>query len=141
MLVAAVIYFVSPLDLVPDSIPVLGLIDDAAVVTYVAKANLTLISSFRTWEILRDRNFNPFMNIAFRSRRRGEKGKLTVMSQRSRRGLPDGKVLNYSSTELSDCIITTSRLDSGVCMESSRLEVGAVFRAYHATPFLSGGIR
>ena len=26
-------------------------------------------------------------------------------------------------------------------MESSRLEVGAVFRAYHATPFLSGGIR
>jgi hypothetical protein len=26
-------------------------------------------------------------------------------------------------------------------MESSRLEVGAVFRAYHATPFLSGGIQ
>jgi hypothetical protein len=29
---------VSPLDLIPDSIPVLGLIDDAAVVAYVAKA-------------------------------------------------------------------------------------------------------
>jgi hypothetical protein len=27
----------------------------------VAKANLTLISNFRTWEILRDRNFNPSM--------------------------------------------------------------------------------
>ena len=61
MIVAAVIYFVSPFDLIPDSIPVLGLIDDATVVTYVAKANLSLISSFRTWEILRDRNFNPSM--------------------------------------------------------------------------------
>src|SRR5260370_15128589 len=61
MIVAAVIYFVSPFDLIPDSIPILGLIDDATVVTYVAKANLTLISSFRTWEILRDINFNPSM--------------------------------------------------------------------------------
>ncbi len=61
MIIAAVIYFVSPFDLIPDSIPVLGLIDDAAVITFVAKANLTLISNFRTWEILRDRNFNPSM--------------------------------------------------------------------------------
>jgi uncharacterized membrane protein YkvA (DUF1232 family) len=61
MLVAAVIYFVSPFDLIPDSVPVLGLIDDAALITCVAKANLNLISSFRTWEILRDRNFNPSM--------------------------------------------------------------------------------
>jgi uncharacterized membrane protein YkvA (DUF1232 family) len=50
---------VSPFDLIPDSIPVLGLIDDAAVITFVAKPNLTLISNFRTWEILGDRNFNP----------------------------------------------------------------------------------
>ncbi len=49
MIIAAVIYFVSPFDLIPDSVPVLGLIiDDAAVVSCVAKANLTLISSFRT---------------------------------------------------------------------------------------------
>jgi uncharacterized membrane protein YkvA (DUF1232 family) len=61
MLVAAVIYFVSPFDLIPDSVPVLGLIDDAALITCVAKANLNIISSFRTWEILRDRNFNPSM--------------------------------------------------------------------------------
>jgi uncharacterized membrane protein YkvA (DUF1232 family) len=51
MIVAAVIYFLSPLDLIPDSIPVLGLIDDASVITWVAKANLTLISNFRQWEI------------------------------------------------------------------------------------------
>jgi uncharacterized membrane protein YkvA (DUF1232 family) len=61
MAIAAVIYFVSPFDLIPDCIPVLGLIDDAAVVTYVAKANLTLLSTFRTWEILRDKDFRPSM--------------------------------------------------------------------------------
>jgi len=52
MVVAAVIYFVSPFDLIPDSIPVLGLIDDTAVITCVARANLALISNFRKWEIL-----------------------------------------------------------------------------------------
>ncbi|HXN23330.1 MAG TPA: YkvA family protein [Candidatus Dormibacteraeota bacterium] len=52
MLVAALIYFVTPFDLIPDSIPVLGLVDDAAVITCVARANLSVISSFRTWEIL-----------------------------------------------------------------------------------------
>jgi uncharacterized membrane protein YkvA (DUF1232 family) len=61
MLVAAVIYFVSLFDLIPDSVPVLGLMDDAAVATCVATANLTLISSFRTWEILRDKDFSPSM--------------------------------------------------------------------------------
>jgi uncharacterized membrane protein YkvA (DUF1232 family) len=50
MIVAAVIYFVSPLDLIPDSIPVLGLVDDASVLTFVARSNLTLISNFRKWE-------------------------------------------------------------------------------------------
>jgi len=55
--VAAVIYFVSPFDLIPDSIPVLGLIDDAAVITCVARANLTLISNFRKWEILHGGGF------------------------------------------------------------------------------------
>jgi len=61
MVIAVVIYFLSPFDLIPDSVPVLGLIDDAAVVTCVAKANLTLISSFRTWEILREPDFRPSM--------------------------------------------------------------------------------
>ena len=51
MIIAAVIYFVSPFDLIPDSIPVLGLTDDTAVLTCVARSNLTLISNFRKWEI------------------------------------------------------------------------------------------
>jgi uncharacterized membrane protein YkvA (DUF1232 family) len=52
MVVAAVVYFVSPFDLIPDSIPVLGLVDDASVLTCVARSNITLISNFRKWEIL-----------------------------------------------------------------------------------------
>jgi uncharacterized membrane protein YkvA (DUF1232 family) len=52
MVVAAIIYFVSPFDLIPDSIPVFGLVDDASVLAFVARSNLTLISNFRKWEIL-----------------------------------------------------------------------------------------
>jgi uncharacterized membrane protein YkvA (DUF1232 family) len=52
IVVAAVIYFVSPFDLIPDSIPVLGLIDDTSVLICVARSNLTLISNFRKSEIV-----------------------------------------------------------------------------------------
>jgi len=52
MIVAALIYFVSPFDLIPDSIPVLGLTDDASVLIFAARSNLTLISNFRKWEIV-----------------------------------------------------------------------------------------
>jgi hypothetical protein len=51
MAVAAVIYFVSPFDLIPDAVPVLGLIDDASVIASVARANIAVISSFRKWEV------------------------------------------------------------------------------------------
>jgi len=52
MVVAAVLYFVSPFDLIPDCIPVFGLIDDAGVIGCVARANLAAISNLRKWEIL-----------------------------------------------------------------------------------------
>src|SRR5713226_6123991 len=51
MAVAAVIYFVSPFDLIPDAVPVLGLIDDESVIALVARANIEVISKFRKWEI------------------------------------------------------------------------------------------
>lgn len=55
VVVAAVIYFVSPFDLIPDSIPVFGLADDASLLTCVARSNLTLISKFRNWETLSEK--------------------------------------------------------------------------------------
>jgi uncharacterized membrane protein YkvA (DUF1232 family) len=59
MLVAAVIYFLSPFDLIPDDIPVFGLMDDAVVIECVVKANLTALNNFRKWEILSSETF-PF---------------------------------------------------------------------------------
>lgn len=49
--VAAVIYFVSSFDLIPDAVLVLGLVDDVWVINSVARANLRVISGFRNWEI------------------------------------------------------------------------------------------
>ena len=51
MSVGAVIYFVSSFDLIPDSVPVLGLVDDVWVINFVARANVQVISSFRNWEV------------------------------------------------------------------------------------------
>jgi uncharacterized membrane protein YkvA (DUF1232 family) len=51
MAVGAVIYFVSSFDLIPDAVPVLGLVDDVWVINFVARANLRVISSFRNWEV------------------------------------------------------------------------------------------
>ncbi len=51
MAVGAVIYFVSSFDLIPDAVPVLGLVDDVWVINSVARANLRVISSFRNWEV------------------------------------------------------------------------------------------
>ena len=48
--VAALIYFVEPFDLIPDTFPVFGFLDDAAVITSVARMNISDISKFRKWE-------------------------------------------------------------------------------------------
>ena len=46
---AAVLYFVTPFDLVPDFLAVLGLLDDAAVVGYVVRAFRQEIACFERW--------------------------------------------------------------------------------------------
>ena len=48
--VGALLYFVSPLDAVPDFVPFLGLIDDAAVIAYVLRAVGKDVEAFQAWE-------------------------------------------------------------------------------------------
>lgn len=50
MLLAAVIYFINPLDLIPDLIPLAGLTDDLAILIWVYDALQTEIDKFLAWE-------------------------------------------------------------------------------------------
>lgn len=51
--VAALLYFFSPIDLLPDSIPLLGYFDDAAVISFCWKLISSDVSDFILW---RDNN-------------------------------------------------------------------------------------
>ncbi|AMJ67317.1 hypothetical protein AXW84_19250 [Hymenobacter sp. PAMC 26628] len=51
--VAVLIYFISPIDLIPDFIPVLGLIDDVALVAWFSLTIKTEIDKFHEWETTR----------------------------------------------------------------------------------------
>jgi uncharacterized membrane protein YkvA (DUF1232 family) len=50
IIVAAVIYFVNPIDLIPDLVPIAGFTDDFGVLLWVYKAVTTEIDKFLTWE-------------------------------------------------------------------------------------------
>ena len=50
LVVVAIIYFVSPIDLIPDFIPFAGYIDDAAVIAFVLMQIKTDLDNFRQWE-------------------------------------------------------------------------------------------
>ena len=50
IVVAALLYFVMPLDLIADFIPVTGLVDDFAVILWVYKHLQTEIEAFVAWE-------------------------------------------------------------------------------------------
>lgn len=49
--IAVLLYFVDPLDLIPDSVPVLGYLDDATVITAFMRMNLSEMSRYRRWEV------------------------------------------------------------------------------------------
>lgn len=49
-LVAALIYVISPVDAIPDNIPGVGYIDDAAVVNYVVNSVEEDIRKYRSWK-------------------------------------------------------------------------------------------
>lgn len=49
-IVVALIYFLSPIDLVPDFIPVAGQLDDAAVIFFAIKAAHNDIAEYKEWK-------------------------------------------------------------------------------------------
>lgn len=49
-IIAALIYFVSPFDLIPDSVPILGHIDDALVVRLALESVRADLDAFMAWE-------------------------------------------------------------------------------------------
>lgn len=55
-LVAAVIYFVNPFDLVPDFLPAIGLVDDISVIAFVVQSLKNDIDNYSSW---RDQNKKP----------------------------------------------------------------------------------
>lgn len=50
MIVGALIYFVTPLDMIPDIVPVLGLTDDISIVYWIYKSVQEDIERFEEWE-------------------------------------------------------------------------------------------
>ena len=50
VLVAGLLYFVTPIDLIPDFIPALGLLDDAAMVAFIFRILNEDIEAFLAWE-------------------------------------------------------------------------------------------
>ena len=50
IILAAIIYFLNPLDLVPDFIPLMGLTDDFGVLLWVYNSIQDEVNKFLTWE-------------------------------------------------------------------------------------------
>ncbi|MEQ8474924.1 YkvA family protein [Fulvivirga sp.] len=50
LIVAALVYFVTPLDLIPDFIPITGLVDDFTVIVWVYNKVQQEIDKFMEWE-------------------------------------------------------------------------------------------
>lgn len=50
LVLAAVLYFLTPVDLIPDFIFGLGFVDDVAIVTWVLAAAKTVLDDFTAWE-------------------------------------------------------------------------------------------
>jgi uncharacterized membrane protein YkvA (DUF1232 family) len=53
LIVAAVLYFLAPIDVIPDFLVGLGYVDDAAVVAFVMRTVATVLDDFRKWEAAR----------------------------------------------------------------------------------------
>ncbi len=49
-IIAVLVYFVSPIDLIPDLLPVIGLTDDVALILWLFSAISDDLEEFRVWE-------------------------------------------------------------------------------------------
>ena len=50
--IATLLYFVNPIDLIPDLLPIIGFTDDAAILLYVLNRMGVEIDNFKEWERL-----------------------------------------------------------------------------------------
>ncbi|QVK20755.1 DUF1232 domain-containing protein [Mycoplasmatota bacterium] len=50
LIVASLIYALSPFDIIPDTIPVIGRLDDSAILTYVYKTVKNDLEEYRMWK-------------------------------------------------------------------------------------------
>lgn len=50
LVLGALAYFISPIDAIPDFIPVLGFLDDAFIIALVMRAIRKDVAAFRAWE-------------------------------------------------------------------------------------------
>src|SRR6266852_2436977 len=51
VIIAAIIYVVNPLDVIPDAIPALGFLDDATVLALAVRRTCKTLDDFMAWEI------------------------------------------------------------------------------------------
>ncbi|MCO4792184.1 MAG: DUF1232 domain-containing protein [Bacteriovoracaceae bacterium] len=57
-IVIAILYFLNPLDLIPDFLFAIGFLDDASVILWTGKKLLKDIEEFKTWETSKDKTDN-----------------------------------------------------------------------------------
>ena len=50
VIIAAVVYVVNPLDVIPDAVPALGYLDDATVIALAVRRSRQALDDFMTWE-------------------------------------------------------------------------------------------
>jgi uncharacterized membrane protein YkvA (DUF1232 family) len=53
IIIAAIVYLVNPLDLIPDWVPGVGLLDDAFIVAFAVRQTKPSLDNFMTWETTR----------------------------------------------------------------------------------------
>jgi uncharacterized membrane protein YkvA (DUF1232 family) len=58
LIVAALIYYISPVDIIPDFLPIAGMLDDVTVLTFALRSLKGELEAFKEWERSRGRNID-----------------------------------------------------------------------------------